>query len=231
MTDVIERLLAVQECDKQAKDLKHQLARVPLEKKLRQDQLAAAEARLETAKTRMKQIEVEKKALEVEIDSKQQHIRRYQTQQLETRKNEEYTALGHEIDAARQTITQLEDQELVLMEEAEALTPEIQSAERTCEEEKQKIQKALSALDASVPNLQKRLADAEAERSRLADGIDAPLLDLYTRLFANKGGSAIVALEHDVCTGCHMKVTNQTSVEVRGGRGVVHCPNCGRILY
>jgi predicted nucleic acid-binding Zn-ribbon protein len=50
-------------------------------------------------------------------------------------------------------------------------------------------------------------------------------------LFASKGDAAVVALEHEVCTGCHMKITTQTVHRVKNGREIVGCEQCGRILY
>ncbi|MGH8047174.1 MAG: C4-type zinc ribbon domain-containing protein [Chthoniobacterales bacterium] len=38
-------------------------------------------------------------------------------------------------------------------------------------------------------------------------------------------------IEHEVCTGCHTKVTTQTSLAVKADKVLVHCPNCGRILH
>jgi uncharacterized protein len=40
-----------------------------------------------------------------------------------------------------------------------------------------------------------------------------------------------VPLEHEVCMGCHMRVTTQTAVLVKARREIVHCEHCGRILY
>ena len=70
----------------------------------------------------------------------------------------------------------------------------------------------------------------ETERASLAVGLDEDLLDTFTRLFANNG-EAVVPLEHETCMGCHMKVTTQTVVKVKGQREIVHCEQCGRILY
>ena len=33
------------------------------------------------------------------------------------------------------------------------------------------------------------------------------------------------------CMGCHTKVTAQTRVNLKADKTVVHCENCGRILY
>ena len=69
------------------------------------------------------------------------------------------------------------------------------------------------------------------EREALASKIDGDLLNRFERLFDSKGDAAVVAIEHGVCTGCHMKVTTATASRVKAGKEIVSCENCGRILY
>ena len=71
----------------------------------------------------------------------------------------------------------------------------------------------------------------EEGRAKLAGGIDEDLLGRYERLFASKGDVAVVPVEHEVCMGCHMKITTQTAVRVKGEREIVGCEQCARILY
>jgi predicted nucleic acid-binding Zn-ribbon protein len=75
------------------------------------------------------------------------------------------------------------------------------------------------------------LNELTAERTELSGKIEEDLLGRFERLFASKGDAAIVALEHEVCTGCHMKVTTQTAHRVKNGKEIVSCEQCGRILY
>lgn len=232
MTETIERLLAVQDRDQRIRSLKTELLALPAEKASREKQLADAASRLEKAKTRLREIEVEKKNLELEAQSKRTTIDRYRNQQLQTRKNEEYTALSHEIQNAEKAIQQIEDRELELMEEVERLKPDIEKAETEHKSEKTRIDQAISVLGDKKVNLEKQIAELEGSRQSLVDGIDEDLVDTYNRLFKSKNGAAIVALEeNDVCTGCHMKVTTQTSVQVKGDNALVNCPNCGRLLF
>ena len=86
-------------------------------------------------------------------------------------------------------------------------------------------------LDEKASTLSTRLEELKKERGTLADSIDEDLLDRFDRLFASKGDAAVVALEHDVCTGCHMRVTTATANLVRAGKEIVSCEQCGRILY
>lgn len=231
MLDVIEKLLALQDKDQRLKAFQAELTHIPDERKSREKQIADSAARLEEAKTRVKQIEVEKRNLEGEAQTKRDAIARYKQQQLQTRKNEEYSALAHEIETAEKNISSIEDRELELMDEAEKLKPAVAEAEKTHEAEKAKIEQILAGLSEKKNNLESRLAEGKADRSRLAEGIDEDVLDRYDRLFKTKQGTVVVPLEHDVCMGCHMKVTSQTTIQVKAQKDIVHCPQCGRMLY
>jgi predicted nucleic acid-binding Zn-ribbon protein len=179
----------------------------------------------------MKEIEVERNKLQVDAQAKRDSIAKYKTQQFQTRKNEEFSALGHEIGAAEKNIVTIEDRELELMEEIERLKPVVAEAERAYREEKSKLDGQIAELVRKAENIQARVTELTDSRPALAEGLDEDFLDQYTRLFKSKGGSALVELEHEVCMGCHVKVTTQVSLAVRGDKALVHCPNCGRILH
>ncbi len=117
------------------------------------------------------------------------------------------------------------------MEDLEKLAPQISAAERTYAEERNKLEHLLTALESKKSNLETRIAEFKNEHERLAKALDEDVLELYLRLFKTKHGTAVATLEHEVCMGCHMKVTAQTVVQVRARREIVHCPQCGRILY
>lgn len=231
MTETIADLLALQDKDQRLRTLRTELEALPAEKAAKERLIAEAAARLEAARARSREIEVQKKSLEVEAAAKREQIARYRTQQMQTRKNEEFTALAHEIEGAEKVVTEIEDRELVLMEEAEALRPQIAAAEQTYQSEKLKYDGQIAVLGDKAENLKSRIAELEAARVAAAAAVEEDLLDRYDRLFRTKGGTAVVALEHDVCTGCHMKVMTQTTVELRGEKSIVSCPQCGRILY
>ena len=231
MLDVIEKLLTLQDRDQRLRSFQSELAHLPEERKTREKQIAASAAHLELSKARAKEIEIQKRNLEMEARAKRDTIARYRQQQLQTRKNEEYAALAHEIEAAEKAIVALEDRELDLMEDLEKLTPQIAAAERAHTEERNKLEHLLTALESKKSNLETRIAELKNEHERLTKALDEDVLELYLRLFKTKHGTAVATLEHEVCMGCHMKVTAQTVVQVRAAKEIVHCPQCGRILY
>ena len=227
----IEKLLILQDRDQKLKAVLTEITALPAEKAARDRELKAADDRLETARTRQREIEVDRKKLEVEVKAKQDQIARYKNQQLETRKNEEFAALRHEIEVAEKLITEIEDRELVLMEEAESLKPALQAAADAHAEEKKKVESHMASLTARKETLEARKKELETERPNFTTDIDEDLLDRYERLFKSKNGLALTTVEHETCAGCHMKVTHQAILEVKAEKEIISCPQCGRILY
>jgi predicted nucleic acid-binding Zn-ribbon protein len=231
MQESIEKLLILQDRDQKIRREQGELARIEPERQALKAKAAAAQTELEDAKLRIKQIESARKDLELEIDSKKQMIARYANQQLQTRKNEEYRALAHEIDTCKAAIFQIENQEIELMEQAEATQKELLLATQTLSEARKLVDGQVAQLDAREQNLKKELAELEANREQLASAVDVSVRDRYERLLRSKGENVVVGVEHGVCGGCHMKLPPQLLVSCQGEKELVGCSNCGRILY
>jgi predicted nucleic acid-binding Zn-ribbon protein len=172
-----------------------------------------------------------RKKLELDVGTRAETISRLKTQQYQTRKNDEFQAIGHEIERYENEIRKLEDQELEVMLDADKLKAEIEAAEKSVRATKESISRQLNDLETKSKTLENRQDELAKERETLASKIDGDLLHRFERLFNSKGDAAIVAVEHGVCTGCHMKVTTATASQVKAGKEIVSCENCGRILY
>jgi len=234
MLETLEKLLLLQERDQKLQAFLHEINGVPGEKASLQRELDAAQRTLENDKARATQIEVERKRLEVEADGKRTQIAKYRTQQFETRKNEEYTALKHEIERAESDINTIEDRELELMQEFEDLKPVIASADAKHSAEKSRVASLMKTADDKVGVLQGRADELRVERDAIAAEVkagDEDLFELYEKLFRSKMGRAVVPLEGNHCSGCHMTVTPATLRDVKVGTRVVSCEQCGRIIY
>ncbi|MFM2082425.1 MAG: hypothetical protein RL380_1116 [Verrucomicrobiota bacterium] len=231
MLDAIEKLLILQERDRQITLTRGQLAQVAPERQALQDKAASTQAGLEAAKLAAKQIESGKKQLELDVEAKKTLIEKYANQQLQTRKNEEYKALAHEIEMAKAAITAIEDKEIELMEQAEASAKQVAVAKKEADDAKKLVDEQISNLNAREENLKKEVAQFEANRNELAGVVDESARSRYDRLLKNKGGLVVVGIEHGVCGGCHMTLQTQTVVSCKAQSDIVTCPNCGRILY
>ena len=231
MHSELEQLLVLQDRQQKIRQIENEIRTVPLQQKNLESALAAGAAALEAVKQRARQVEIDRKNLELDVGTRQQTIARLRTQQYETRKNDEFQAIGHEIERYEKEISSIEDRELELMEQADTLKVEVVAEEKKATGAKESIARQLKDLEEKSKALTTRLEDLKKERGDLAGTIDEDLLDRFDRLFASKGDAAVVALEHDVCTGCHMKVTTATANMVKSGKEIVSCEQCGRILY
>jgi len=194
-------------------------------------QLAASAAAVTTLKQKVQHLEMDRKKLELDAGTRRESINRLKTQQYETRKNDEFRAMGNEIERYEKEIHDIEDQELEFMDQTEKLKVELAAEEKKAAGTRESISRQVADLDAKAKALDDQLSQLTAERTELASKVEEDLLSRFERLFVSKGDAAVVALEHEVCTGCHMKVTTQTAHRVKNGKEIVSCEQCGRILY
>jgi predicted nucleic acid-binding Zn-ribbon protein len=227
----LEQLLVLQDRQQKIRQIQSEIKTLPFERSHLESQLAASAAGVEALKQKTRQLEIDRKKLELDVGTRNESIGRLKTQQYQTRKNDEFQALGHEIERYQDEIRKLEDQELELMIEADKLKAEVDTAEKNARTTKDTISRQLANLEAKSKALETQQAQLANEREALTSKIDADLLDQFERLFNSKGDAALVAVEHRVCTGCHMKITTATASQVKAGREIVSCENCGRILY
>jgi len=231
MQEMIEKLLILQDRDRKINRVQQELAFIGPERDTFRTKATSTQAQLETAKTSVKQIESDRKRLELDVEGKKTQIEKYANQQLQTRKNEEYRALTHEIDTCKADITKIEDEEIVLMEQAEQLQKDAARLSREADEIKKIADGQIAQLGQREENLKKELAELQQGRAELAAAVDASTLNRYERLFKSKGENVVVGVHHGVCGGCHMKLPPQVLVTCQGQREIVGCSNCGRILY
>lgn len=227
----LEQLLVLQDRQQKIKQIQTEIETVPLQRKSLEAQLAASVAGVEVLKQKNRHVEMDRKKLELDVGTRAETIARLKTQQYQTRKNDEFQAIGHEIERYENEIRKIEDEELELMVQADTIKVDLAEEEKKAGVVRESIARQTKDLEAKSATLQSQLEELSKERAEIAGKIDEDLLSRFERLFKSKGDAVVVALEHEVCTGCHMKVTTQTAHRVKAGKEIVSCENCGRILY
>ncbi len=227
----LEQLLVLQDREQKIRQIQNEKKTLPLQRKSLETQLAASLAGVEALKHKGREVEVHRKKLELDAGTRTATIAKLRTQQYETRKNDEFQAMGNEIKRYEEEIGKIEDEELELMDQTDKIKAELGVEEKKGAATSESIARQVKDLAAKEATLDGRLVELTKDRDELASKIDEDILDRFHRLFASKGDAAVVALEHDVCTGCHMKVTTATAMHVKNGKEIVSCEQCGRILY
>ena len=231
MHEDIEKLLVLQERDRsiaRAKEEISGLAHERAEVNRRSDNAEEGNAK---AEQKSKDLEVRKNALETEIKSEEEKIRTYSRQQLETKDNQEYKALGRQQETCKESISNLETEEISILEEMDVHAEVLKKAKAELEEANAAKAKAQAEIDERESNLGKKLEELAGQRAEAEAVIDQTTLSRYNRLVERKGTNIVVGIQHGSCGGCHMKLPEGEVIAIKSGTKVNYCPNCSRIVY
>jgi predicted nucleic acid-binding Zn-ribbon protein len=227
----VEALLVLQERDTRVTALSNELEQLPRQIAAVEADLAARTAKFDEIKTRTRQIEADRKKIDLDVQSKQAAIARYRSQQQQTRKNEEFAALNHEIEHAETEISALEDSELELMEAYDKGLAMVAEAEKELLIARDKAKHKKADLEKRAAGVAADLVTAEEKQAAAEQTVPADALARYRRILKSKKDVAIVPIRGGACSGCHMKLTSQTVLTARGGENLIACENCGRLVY
>jgi uncharacterized protein len=231
-----DTLLDLQDRDTAADRLRHR--RDSLEER---GALAGAEARLT-------EVDVRRRELQGRRDEAGREEQRYddEARSLEERATEverkmysgeiasprELQSMQADVDQLRRHQRGLEDRELAVMEQREALDAEVAklAAEGgTLEIEAQRLRDALARSEAEIDA---ELATETAAREDLAGRLGADLLEEYERCRRRARGIGAARLVAGTCQGCHLSIPSTEAERIRKGAAgtIPHCDNCGCIL-
>ena len=227
----IESLLVLQDRDQRILKLETDLKRIPIDQERAKERLANDLKNVADAKLAVQDNEIAIKNIELDIGTRKDTLTKLKTQQYETKKNDEFTALGNEIVRYNEQVDDFETQELELMEKADTLRAAQKKTEDSLELTQGMVDEEIADLGTRLEEFKKQLTEVTAERTKLAESIDEELLSLYDRLMKSKGGNAVVSADKGQCSGCHMKLVPATVISLQAEKEITQCENCGRILY
>jgi predicted nucleic acid-binding Zn-ribbon protein len=144
----------------------------------------------------------------------------------------EMTNLQHELGSLKRRQSDLEDQELELMERLEVAETALAAAQSGLEQARADRERAQQLRDDALADIADSTKRHTAARAEVAGGISAPLLTLYDRIRTQTGSTGAAMLKARQCQGCRLELYGNELSTVRNAdpHEVVRCENCGRIL-
>ncbi len=229
----IKQLLVLQEHELKHLSVESLLRILPREKDALDDKILAERTALDEAKKALKQLEVRLNEIDMERGSIEQKIATYKTQQLQVKKNEEYTALEKEIAVSTDRVNQLEEDEICLMVQIEEEQAKFKRKQVCVEERVKEIEGEIAALDKRKATLEESLKKTLANIETAADQIDPKCLNIYAVVKNNVAHPPfLVPLDGHKCGGCHLRISNEVQRAVQQHSDEIHyCDQCGRIVY
>jgi predicted nucleic acid-binding Zn-ribbon protein len=231
MQDEVRALLILQDRDRRLLALAKDLAKLPQDEARAKAKLAGDETAVVKAHQTLLDCELRVKKIELDAETRRTTIKRLKLQQFETRKNEEFVALGHEIVRYEKDLDDFETKELEAMEEVDGFRKAHKAAEAARAVTRKLVEEDLATVAQRHERMQADQVEVTAERAKLLANVPESVIPLYNRLMKTKDGLAVAPMRDGKCEGCHMKLIASTVMKVQSGREIAQCEDCGRILY
>lgn len=236
MTGRFDDLFLLQEHDAALDRLRHQHETLPERAAVAQgeERLATLQAEVAVAQGERDVVARREKSLDDEASSlraKADEIER-KMYSGEISSPKELQAMQAEVEQLRRHQSDLETEELELMEQREPLDAQLAD-----------LQSRAAAIDADLAAARMSLAAAEDAvkteargeldaRQQVAARVDADLLAEYERCRALARGTGVARLVGNKCQGCHLAIPSTEAERIRRAPedAIEHCDNCGAIL-
>jgi len=231
MLESIRQLLIVQDRDIKILSLEKELDTLPKNIEQAHQRMDRDEGAVAAAKQALRETELHIRKLEGDAAVRRETINRLKVQQFETRKNEEYTAFGKEIENYEAKIAAIDDETLAHMVKLDQLKTNLEEAEKKRSATKAMVDEEIAELETRIKNRKEQLSEQLKERAGLAAKADEQALHTYNKLMPRKM-PAIVALENETyCGGCRMKLPQAVIATVHDQKTLTLCNYCSRILH
>jgi predicted nucleic acid-binding Zn-ribbon protein len=228
----LENLLRLQALDLKIARYKRREQEIPKQKNKFDVQRKRLDAELSESEGKVKAFQLEEKECEGDIEQRQAQINKYKDQLVIVKKNEEYTALLHEIETVKKEINIREERIITLLVEIDDAKDKLVEDGKRIKAEHDEIASECGVIDKELSEAVLERKGLEDKRPPLVDACDGVLFRKYERIRAKRSDEPVVVplVNATVCGNCRMAVLPQMVNEVLGGKAH-SCSQCACLLY
>jgi hypothetical protein len=232
----LEALLLVQEHDTARDRLRHRRAALPEHAALEAEtaKRRELEARADEVRGRRDTVLADERRLDDEARSlgTKADAADKQLYSGSTNSPRELQAMQADVDMLRRQRSDLEDQELEVMEAREQLDGELASLDADTARIGAEMVRLQGLIAAAEAEIDAELAEEDAAWAAAAAIVPESLLADYGRRRAQNKGAGAARLVGTSCTACHLSIPSTEAEQIRKSEGTVisYCDNCGAIL-
>lgn len=230
MTELIDKLRRLAECEREVLRLRREVANKPLALRQDQQKVEQQEQGLAKAKAELKAHEAESRRLEKELKAVEEERLRTVGLQNQAKSNEEFQVHGRKIVSLAESISELETRILEGFDTRAELEQAIQAAQKRLAQAQSFAVESGKRLNEEQASLQAEFEGAEARRREVLQSLPAEDRSRYISAANLHKDSPMAALVDGVCQGCFAPLRPNDRTIAEAGRSSVNCYDCGRIL-
>lgn len=231
MSPILSVLISLQQLDTAADQARRRLSEIPAAERDLLARVATAKAAVDAVKARLTENQNARRELEKQVATFDSRLSRFEDHKAAVKTNQEFTALLHEISTAKTEKDAVEEQILILLEAADVIGAEARAAETALADVTREVTAARTAMDAERKALDTQLTQLSADRAREAPGVTPAVLAKYDQILKQRRMLAIVPIDGELCTACHVRLRPAVVQQVRRNDGLIQCDSCQRLLY
>lgn len=231
MLPELERLVALQELDKEILALSSNLDRLPQELREKDQEMSALEAEKSALSQELESLKKQLKEMEAEVTDLEEAIKASRQRLMDISKELELKAMLKEIGFREDQRDQKETRVLELLDQVETQNQAVTEKEEALKQLQKGYKRQAADVEAQVDELEQKRSVLMEKRNILQQELPGQLLKRYEFIRQRRNGSAISEVREGVCLGCHMNILPQQFIDLQKGEELIQCPHCQRILY
>ncbi|WP_339134681.1 MAG: C4-type zinc ribbon domain-containing protein [Candidatus Electrothrix sp. GW3-4] len=231
MKEDISVLIALQELDTELSGFDRKIEEQKQELTAREQAIAEKEALAGQCKEKAVELEQSQRDIKAGSEDAAERIKDRQSKMMQVQTSREHQALLKEIEEAKKTIKDAEEQQLQVLEQVEAEEAQAKELENLCTGERKLLAEETGKVEKAIEGLNKQRLAVQEKRDQLAQNVPSSRIKRYNKLLKKREGLAVVQVIDAVCQGCFMTIPPQKYNDIRLGEQIYSCPTCQRTLY
>ncbi|MEA2022577.1 MAG: C4-type zinc ribbon domain-containing protein [Candidatus Caldatribacteriota bacterium] len=233
MVKQIDTFLELQKIDSVLDQAENKRRTLPLNMVKIKKEIKEVTNRSKSKSEEFKNLKVKMKRIELDLKEKTNKIEKHQEDLFGGKISDikELKQLQKVIAKYKEEKDGIEEDLLVVMEEAEDFHKIITSLGEDLKKKEEKFKKCKKETDEIILEIVKEINSLRNERKSLVEKIeDTRFLKQYELLRKGKGGNVILEVGNTICPGCYLDLPSDVIYHLKRDQSMVICPNCSRIL-
>lgn len=189
--------------------------------------------KLKSKSEEFKNLKIKMKRVELDLKEKTNKIEKHQEDLFGGKISDikELKQLQKLVAKYKEEKNGIEEDLLVLMEEAENFNKIIISLGEDLKKKEEKYKKCKEETSEIILETIKEINSLNDKRKALIGEIeDIRFFKQYELLRKDKGGNVILEIDNTICPGCYLDLPSDVIYHLKRDQSMVICPNCSRIL-
>ena len=233
MVKQIDTFLELQKIDGILDKEKNKKETLPLNMVKIKKEIKEVTNKLKSKSEEFKNLKVKMKRVELDLKEKINKIEKHQEDLFGGKISDikELKQLQKLVAKYKEEKNGIEEDLLVLMEEAENFNKIIISLREDLKKKEEKYKKCKEETSEIILETIKEINSLNDKRKALIGEIeDIRFFKQYELLRKDKGGNVILEIDNTICPGCYLDLPSDVIYHLKRDQSMVICPNCSRIL-